>query len=81
MSDWVSQAEDLLCGDLNGKEIQKKGINGASLVVQWLRICLGIPGLWIRSLLWEDPSCPGTTGPWAKLPNLQAASVEPTCCP
>ena len=36
---------------------------GASLVVQWLRICLPMQGTWIRSLAWEDPTCHGATKP------------------
>ena len=30
---------------------------GASLVVQWLRICLLMQGTWVRALVWEDPTC------------------------
>ena len=36
---------------------------GASLVVQWLRICLPMQGTQVRALVWEDPTCRGTTGP------------------
>ena len=34
-------------------------INGivASLVAQWLRICLPMQGTWVRALVWEDPTC------------------------
>ena len=35
----------------------------ASLVVQWLRICLPMQGTWVRALVWEDPTCRGATGP------------------
>ena len=35
----------------------------ASLVVQWLRICLPIQGTRVRALVWEDPTCRGATGP------------------
>ena len=35
----------------------------ASLVVQWLRICLPMQGTWVRALVWEDPTCHGATGP------------------
>ena len=27
---------------------------GTSLVVQWIRICLPVPGTWVRSLVQED---------------------------
>ena len=33
----------------------------ASLVVQWLRICLPVQGTRVRALVWEDPTCPGAT--------------------
>ena len=36
---------------------------GASLVVQWLRICLLMQGTRVRALVWEDPTCHGATGP------------------
>ena len=32
---------------------------GASLVAQWLRICLLMQGTRIRALVWEDPTCHG----------------------
>ena len=35
----------------------------ASLVVQWLRICLPMQGTWVRALVWEDPTCHGATRP------------------
>ena len=36
---------------------------GASLVAQWLRICLPMQGTWVRTLVWKDPTCRGATGP------------------
>ena len=36
---------------------------GASLVAQWLRICLPMQGTQVRALVWEDPTCRGATGP------------------
>ena len=36
---------------------------GASLVAQWLRICLPMQGTWVRAPVWEDPSCRGAAGP------------------
>ena len=36
---------------------------GASLVAQWLRICLLMQGTWVRALVWEDPTCRGATRP------------------
>ena len=37
--------------------------NWASLVVQWLRICLLMQGTWVQSLVWEDSTCRGATRP------------------
>ena len=36
---------------------------GASLVAQWLRICLPMQGTRVRALVWEDPTCRGATTP------------------
>ena len=35
----------------------------ASLVAQWLRICLPMQGARVRALVWEDPTCRGAAGP------------------
>ena len=35
----------------------------ASLVAQWLGVCLPVQGTWVRALVWEDPACRGATGP------------------
>ena len=35
----------------------------ASLVAQWLRICLPVQGTRVRALVWEGPTCRGATGP------------------
>ena len=43
--------------------VQLKGRAGASLVAQWLRICLPMQGTRVRALVWEDPTCPGANGP------------------
>ena len=34
-----------------------------SLVVQWLRIHLPGQGMWVQSLIWEDPPCHRATNP------------------
>ena len=36
---------------------------GASLVAQWLGICLPMQGTRVRALVWEDPTCRGATKP------------------
>ena len=41
----------------------KKIHSGASLVAQWLRICLPMQGTRVRALVWEDPTCRGATRP------------------
>ena len=41
----------------------KKTKDRASLVAQWLRICLPMQGTRVRALVWEDPTCRGATGP------------------
>ena len=41
--------------------IQKS--HGASLVAQWLRVCLLMQGTRVRALVWEDPTCHGATRP------------------
>ena len=41
----------------------KKNQFRASLVAQWLRICLLMQGTRVRALVWEDPTCHGAAGP------------------
>ena len=36
---------------------------GASLVAQWLGVCLPIQRTRVQALVWEDPTCRGATGP------------------
>ena len=36
---------------------------GASLVAQWLRICMPMQGTGVRALLQEDSTCRGATKP------------------
>ena len=36
---------------------------GASLLVQWLRICLPMQRTWVQALVQEDPTCHGATKP------------------
>ena len=45
------------------KKLKKKLPYGASLVVQWLRICLPMQGSRVRALVWEDPTCRGAARP------------------
>ena len=47
----------------------------ASLVVQWLRICLPMQGTRVRALVWEDPTCHGATRPVTTI--TEPAHLEP----
>ena len=47
----------------------------ASLVAQWLRICLPKQGMGLWALIREDPTCPGATKPVCH--NYWACSLEP----
>ena len=42
-----------------------------SLVSLWVSVCLPMQGTWVRSLVWEDPTC-------HKQQSLCAAAIEPT---
>ena len=43
--------------------VGKRLSNRASLVAQWLRICLLMQETRVRALVWEDPTCRGATTP------------------
>ena len=49
----------------------------ASLVVQWLRICLPMQGTRVRALVREDPTCRGATKPVPQLLSLRSRAREP----
>ena len=49
--------------NLNVSFLFKNYLPGASLVAQWLRICLLMQGTRVRALVWEDPTCHGAAGP------------------
>ena len=57
--------------------ILKTKIYGTSSVVQWLRINLPMQGSRVPSLVWEDPTCYGTTKP---MQLLKLAHLEPEFC-
>ena len=68
----VNKTNEVPCPDeancLVGKKTTKIncikfGALGASLVAQWLRICLPMQGTRVRALVWEDPTCRGATRP------------------
>jgi len=51
---------------------------GTSLVVQCIRIRLPMHGTWVRSLVWEDPTCLGVTKP--ECHSYWAHALEPESC-
>ena len=51
-----------LLREIQMKCMRLKSIIRASLVVQWLRICLPMQGTRVRALVWEDPACRRATG-------------------
>ena len=54
---WFKEYRENLEGYANIKNV------GASLVAQWLRICLPMQGTRVQALVWEDPTCCGATRP------------------
>ena len=67
----------------NNNKKTKDPEDHASLVAQWLRICLPMQGTRVWALVWEDPTCHGATKPvchnyWAHVPQLpKPAHLEP----
>ena len=55
-----------------------KDPSGASLVAQWLRICLPMQGIRVRALVWEDPTCCRATRP---VSHNYCACVSGACAP
>ena len=53
-----------------------KKLAGASLVAQWLRICLSMQATRVQALVREDPTCRGATKPVRH--NYWACALEPT---
>ena len=56
---------------------QYKIQNRASLVAQWLRICLPMEGTRVRALVCEDPTMPRSN--WAREPQLLSLRVWSLC--
>ena len=44
-------------------QILSRWVLGVSPVVEWLRICLPMPGTWVQALVWEDPTFLRATKP------------------
>ena len=51
---------------------------GASLVAQWLRVCLPMQETRVQALVWEDPTCRGATRP---VSHNYWACVSGACAP
>ena len=51
------------CIRITWGDFSKNAGSGASLVAQWLRVCLPMQGTRVRALVWEDPTCRGATKP------------------
>ena len=56
-------------------QVLKSTLYGASLVAQWLRVCLPMKETRVRALIWEDPTCRGATKPVRH--NYWACILEP----
>ena len=60
----IKENQKLIVKELISEDSQSRFLgHGASLVAQWLRICLPMQGTWVRALVWEDPTCRGATKP------------------
>ena len=54
---------------------KQKQTHRASLVAQWLKICLPMQGTWVPALVREDPTCRGASKPVHH--NYRACTLEP----
>ena len=68
-------------GHISRENHNSKRYMRASLVAQWLRICLPMQGTQVRALAWEDPTCRGATKPvrhnyWACASGASAPQRE-----
>ena len=61
----TSQFKNLLpsCSNQDSVILALKQTCRASLVAQWLGVCLLVRGTRVRALVWEDPTCRGAAGP------------------
>ena len=63
MNNTINEIKNTLEGINSRITEAEERIRGASLVEQWLRICLLMQGTRVRALVWEDPTCHGATRP------------------
>ena len=64
---------------------QKNSDVSASLIMQWIRICLPMQGPWVQSLVREYSSCLGAAKPmchnyWAHAAATEARVTKPVLC-
>ena len=52
-----------LASDDSNMQLRLRTQSWASLVAQWLRICLPMQGTRVQALVWEDPTCRRATKP------------------
>ena len=63
ISDLKDKIVEITTAEQKKEERMKRIEDRASLVAQWLRVCLPMQGIRVRALVWEDPTCHGATGP------------------
>ena len=63
ISDLEDGMVEFTAAQQNKEKEREKGAERASLVAQWLRVCLLVQGTRVRALVWEDPTCHGAAGP------------------
>ena len=59
----IKTLDNTISWQIGGGDMLDKNHSRASLVAQWLRICLPMQGTRVRALVWEDPTCHGATRP------------------
>ena len=62
-SSTVYSSQDMEATQVSINRRMDKEDEGASLVAQWLRVCLPVQGTQVRALVWEDPTCHGAARP------------------
>ena len=51
----------------------------ASLVVQWVRICLAMQGTPVQALVWEDTTCQGAPQLLSQCPRAREPQLLSPC--
>ena len=58
-----AEGKIIKCAHKGEEKFVYKEVMRASLVEQWVRICLLMQETRVRALVWEDPTCRGAAGP------------------